>query len=52
MVSKYIPDDLSLMEAGCVNWVLLRIKKDILDGYSAEQAIDTAISELRERFGN
>lgn len=52
MDSKYTPDDFTLMEATCVNWVLGRIKEDILNGMPAETAIDNAIDELRERFGN
>lgn len=45
MANKYVPEDLSLMEAACVNWVLSAIKTDILSGTPSGKAIDQALEE-------
>ena len=45
MANKYVPDDLTLMESMCVNWVLAAIKSGILDGTPSGTAIDQAIAE-------
>lgn len=45
MANKYVPEDLRLMEAACVNWVLSAIKADILSGTPSGTAIDQAIAE-------
>lgn len=46
MPNKYVPEDLSLMESACVNWVLAAIKTDTQQGTPAEQAIDQALKEV------
>lgn len=46
MPNKYVPDDLSIMESACVNWVLSAIKTDIQKGTLAERAIDQALKEV------
>ncbi|WP_225747253.1 hypothetical protein [Corynebacterium sp. Marseille-P4611] len=46
MANKYVPEDLSLMEAACVNWVLSAIKADILSGTPSGKAIDKALQEI------
>lgn len=46
MPNKYVPDDLSIMESACVNWVLSAIKTDIQKGTLAEHAIDQALKEV------
>lgn len=46
MANKYVPEDLSLMEAACVNWVLSAIKADILSGTPSGKAIDQALEEI------
>lgn len=45
MANKYVPKDLSLMEAACVNWVLSAIKTDVLSGTPSGKAIDQALEE-------
>lgn len=46
MPNKYVPDDLTIMESACVNWVLAAIKTDTQQGTPAEQAIDQALKEV------
>lgn len=46
MPNKYVPEDLTIMESACVNWVLAAIKTDIQQGIPAEQAIDQALKEV------
>lgn len=48
MPNKYVPDDLTIMESACVNWVLSAIKSDIQRGISAEQAIGQALVEANQ----
>lgn len=45
MVNKYVPEDLSLMEAACVHWVLSAIKDGVLSGTPSGRAIDRAMDE-------
>ncbi|WP_284784883.1 hypothetical protein [Corynebacterium rhinophilum] len=45
MANKYVPEDLSLMEAACVHWVLSAIKDDVLSGTPSGRAIDRAMDE-------
>lgn len=49
MANKYVPEDLSLMEAACVNWVLSAIKTDILSGTPSGKAIDQALWEIERK---
>ncbi|OFP21993.1 hypothetical protein HMPREF2996_02525 [Corynebacterium sp. HMSC066C02] len=49
MANKYVPEDLSLMEAACVNWVLSAIKADILSGTPSGKAIDQALQEIERK---
>lgn len=46
MANRYVPADLSLMEAACVNWVLNNIKNAIMGGVPSGQAIEQAIEEV------
>ena len=46
MPNKYVPEDLTIMESACVNWVLAAIKTDIQQGTPAGQAIDQALEEV------
>ena len=46
MPNKYVPEDLTIMESACVNWVLAAIKTGIQQGTPAEQAIGQALKEV------
>lgn len=46
MANTYVPKDLTLMELAAVNWVLSKIKTDILTGKPSGKAIDQALEEL------
>lgn len=49
MANKYVPDDLTLTEAACVNWTLTLLKTAILrDGIPSGTAIDQALKEVHE----
>lgn len=52
MANKYVPEDLSLMESACVNWVLSAIKVDILSGTPSGKAIDRALEETIPSYYN
>lgn len=46
MTEGIIPPDLTLTELSCVNWVLSRIKHEILEGRPSGQVIDQALEEV------
>lgn len=46
MSNQIIPDDLNLMNLALLNWVLSRIKIEILTGRPSGQVIDQALDEI------
>lgn len=49
---RIIPDDLSRMEALCVNIVVQRIKNEILSGRYPGLVIEQALNEISETASN
>ena len=45
---RIVPDGLDLMELAAVNWVLSKVKCDILTGRPAGKVIDQALKEVVE----
>lgn len=46
MTESSIPPDLTLMELALLNWVLSRIKHEVLSGRPSGQVIDQALEEV------